>query len=127
MLTAARQVADALGLPEGWLNNGPSSGEGGLYQLGLPDGLASRLVTREYGENLTVCFVGRLDQIHFKLYAAADRGGYHVQDLKALEPTSEEMERAARWAMSHDVSEGVRGVLKSVLHQLGYEDVAERL
>ncbi len=69
--TAAREVADALGLPEGWLNNRPSSGEGGLYQLGLPDGLASRLMTREYDDNLTVCFVGRLDQLHFKLYAAA--------------------------------------------------------
>ena len=127
LLTAARQVADILDLEEDWLNNRPSSGKGGLYQLGLPDGLASRLMKREYGENLTVWFVGRLDQIHFKLYAAVDRGGYHVQDLMALNPTPEEMERAARWAMSHDVSEEFRSLLKSMLRQLGYEDVAERL
>ena len=38
--------------------------------------------------------------------SAADRGGYHIEDLRALEPTPDEIEAAARWAMTHDVSEG---------------------
>jgi hypothetical protein len=35
LLTAAEQVARDLGLPAGWLNNGPSRGEGGLFQMVL--------------------------------------------------------------------------------------------
>src|ERR1019366_6713832 len=38
LLRAADQVARDLGLFEGWLNNGPSRGEGGLFQMGLPEG-----------------------------------------------------------------------------------------
>jgi hypothetical protein len=128
LLKAADQVARDLGLVEGWLNNGPSRGEGGLFQMGLPQGFVSRLTEREYGPRLIVYFIGRLDQIHFKLYAAADqREGTHLNDLKALHPTAAELEAAARWAMTHDVSEGFRMVLKDLLTQLGHESVAERI
>lgn len=128
LLKAAEQVARDLGLFEGWLNNGPSRGEGGLFQMGLPEGFVGRLTERKYGSCLSVFFVGRFDQIHFKLYAAADqRDGTHLDDLKALTPTETEIEAAARWAMTHDVSEGFRMVLKDLLTQLGYETVVERI
>jgi hypothetical protein len=126
LLRAADQVARDLGLFEGWLNNGPSRGEGGLFQMGLPEGFVRRLTEKKYGPRLAVYFIGRLDQIHFKLYAAADqRDGTHLNDLKALHPTAEELEAAARWAMTHDVSEGFKMVLKELLTQLGHESVAE--
>jgi hypothetical protein len=128
LLTAADQVARDLGLFEGWLNNGPSRGEGGLFQMGLPEGFVGRLTEKEYGPHLAVYFIGRVDQIHFKLYAAADqRDGTHLNDLKALHPTSAELEAAARWAMTHDVSEGFKMVLKELLTQIGHESVAERI
>ena len=128
LLRAADQVARDLGLFEGWLNNGPSRGEGGLFQMGLPEGFIGRLTEKKYGPRLAVYFIGRLDQIHFKLYAAADqRDGTHLNDLKALHPTAEELEAAARWAMTHDVSEGFKMVLKELLTQLGHESVAERI
>ena len=128
LLKAADQVARDLGLIEGWLNNGPSRGEGGLFQMGLPQGFVSRLTEREYGPRLIVYFIGRLDQIHFKLYAAADqREGTHLNDLKALHPTAAELEAAARWTMTLDVSEGFRMVLKDLLTQLDHESVAERI
>ena len=128
LLRAADQVARDLGLFEGWLNNGPSRGEGGLFQMGLPEGFVGRLTEKKYGPRLAVYFIGRLDQIHFKLYAAADqRDGTHLNDLKALHPTAEELEAAARWAMTHDVSEGFKMVLKELLTQLGHESVAERV
>jgi hypothetical protein len=128
LLRAADQVARDLGLFEGWLNNGPSRGEGGLFQMGLPEGFVGRLTEKKYGPRLAVYFIGRLDQIHFKLYAAADqRDGTHLNDLKALHPTAEELEAAARWAMTHDVSEGFKMVLKELLTQLGHESVAERI
>jgi hypothetical protein len=128
LLRAADQVARDLGLFEGWLNNGPSRGEGGLFQMGLPEGFVGRLTEKEYGPRLAIYFIGRLDQIHFKLYAAADqRDGTHLNDLKALHPTAAELEAAARWAMTHDVSEGFKMVLKELLTQLGHESVAERI
>ena len=126
LVEAATQVGRDLGLGVNWLNNGPSSGEGGLYQMGLPAGFISRLTRRVLGPRLTVYFIGRLDQIHFKLYAAADqRDPTHIEDLRALYPTDPELEAAARWAMTHDVSEGFRQVLQQLLKEMGYESVAQ--
>ncbi|MBI4023992.1 MAG: hypothetical protein HY360_03370 [Verrucomicrobia bacterium] len=128
LLQAAAQVARDMGLAEHWLNNGPSQGEGGLFQMGLPDGFVSRLTRREYGPRLTVHFIGRIDQIHFKLYAATDQQvGVQMEDLIALKPTVEEIETAARWTMTHDVSEPFKMVLKEILKQLGHESVAQRI
>jgi hypothetical protein len=128
LLQEAARVATDLNLPEGWLNNGPSKEPGGLFQLGLPDGLVNRAMRKDYGEKLSVYFIGRLDQIHFKLFAAVDSGpGRHVADLQELKPTSSEMEQASRWAVQHDPSEGFRMILLSMLMQLDFGDVAERL
>jgi hypothetical protein len=81
-----------------------------------------------YGERLTVHFIGRLDQIHLKLYAAVDSGeGTHLDDLLSLKPDGAELESAARWAMTHDVSPGFRMILKDMLRQFGYESVANRI
>lgn len=127
LVQSAREVALTLHLPEDWLNNGPSRDEGGLFQMGLPDGIATRLHPRTYGDRLTVYFIDRVDQIHFKLYAAVDRGGYHISDLETLRPTSQELVAAARWAMTHDVSDGFRISIKRLLEALGYGTVAEKL
>ncbi|MBN1880360.1 hypothetical protein JW823_09650 [bacterium] len=127
LVKASTEVADDLGLPAGWLNNGPSRNDGGLFQMGLPDGLAQRLQSKQYGSRLTVHFINRIDQIFFKLYASADRGGYHIQDLLSLTPDRKEIEAAARWAMTHDVSEGFAAIMKQLLVRLGYEDVSEKL
>ena len=126
LLTAAEQVARDLGLFESWLNNDPSRGEGGLFQMGLPPGFVGRLTEKQYGPRLAVHFIGRLDQIHFKLYAAADqRDGTHLNDLRALQPSSAELEAAARWTMTHDVSQGFKLILRELLTQLGHESVAK--
>ena len=127
LLKAASEVAEVLNLPKDWLNNGPSRDEGGLFQMGLPNGLRERLHTHSYGSHLTIHFIDRLDQIHFKLYAAVDRGGYHVTDLEALKPTPAELAQAARWALTHDVSEEFRHLLKQTLERLGYGTVAQTI
>jgi len=77
---AAGKVARDLGLPKDWLNDGPAS----LVELGLPEGFADRLNRIEVGTSLAVYYISRIDQIHFKLYASADRGGYHIDDLIKL-------------------------------------------
>ncbi|MBP1611315.1 MAG: hypothetical protein H6Q04_3550 [Acidobacteria bacterium] len=38
-----------------------------------------------------------------------------------------ELETAARWAMTHDVSPAFRMILKDMLRQFGYESVANRI
>lgn len=121
---AAKKVARNFNLPERWLNPGPASS----VDLGLPGGLIQRVMTRKFGKKLIVHFLGRYDQIHFKLYAAVDQGsGKHLDDLLALKPASGEIEQAACWSMTHDVSEGFKQSLKGLLNYLGFKDVAERI
>jgi hypothetical protein len=128
LLEASAQVARDLGLKENWLNNEPSRNEGGLFQMGLPDGFAGRLTKHIFGSRLTIYFIGRLDQIYFKLYAAADqRDDTHIADLRALKPTDAELLAASRWAMTHDVSEGFKMVLTELLNQMGYASVAKNI
>jgi hypothetical protein len=119
-LVAARdRVARDYGLPERWLNPGPTS----LLDLGLPEAFMERVVTRIYGRALTVHFASRLDQIHFKLYAAVDQGpGRHEADLRALDPTSQELLTAARWTRQHDPSPGFEQSLRVALDALGISD-----
>ena len=124
---AVDEVATLLELQADWLNYGPSSNSGGLFQTGLPDGLLQRAHQSEYGDYLQVFFIDRRDQVFFKVFAAADRLGVHVDDLVALNPTSEEMEAAALWCITHDPSDGFRGILISMFKELGYEDAAKRL
>ncbi len=128
LLQAAKEVADTLGLSNNWLNNGPSKGEGGIFRLGLPAGLAERCTKKDYGEKLKVYFIGRLDQIYFKFYAAVDQlGGYHADDLTALKPTEEELIQAAKWSMTHDPSEGYKLSIKMFLEKFGYEHIVDKL
>ncbi|MBI5577361.1 MAG: nucleotidyl transferase AbiEii/AbiGii toxin family protein [Deltaproteobacteria bacterium] len=72
LVDAGGIVADDLGMPKDWLNNGPSHGEGGLFRMGLPEGLAKRLTWKPFGDHLSIGFIDRIDQIYFKLYAAVD-------------------------------------------------------
>jgi len=124
LVEAAGKVAGDFNLPDNWINAGPAS----AVDFGLPEGIMERVVTKNYGHKLTIHFLGRYDQIHFKLYASVDQeAGKHFDDLLALEPTADELEEAARWSMTHDESKGYRLVLKDLLNHMGYKDVAERL
>lgn len=123
LVHAADIVARDFGLPPHWLNTGPS----GQVESGLPEGFVERLVSKRYGEFLTISYISRIDQIHFKLYAGVDRDDYHVQDLLALKPTVSEIESATRWVLTQDVSEPFRLVLKDFLNKTGYGQVAQSI
>ena len=123
LVLAAAIVAENLNLPANWLNCEPRD----LFRMGLPEGFLRRLIKHDIGPCLSVYFTGRLDQIHFKLYASVDRGGYHIDDLMALNPETDELVQAARWSMTHDVSVGYADSLKNLLGELGYGEAAARL
>ena len=123
LIEAAGKVGRDFDLPKNWLNLGPAS----QVDLGLPEGFEKRLIDRRYGQYLTIYFISRLDQIHFKLYAAVDRDDYHVQDLIALMPTEDEMTMAATWVITQDVSEPFRLILKDFLEIHGYGAVAQKI
>jgi len=53
-----------------------------------------------------------------------DQGaGKHEADLRALNPTRDELLAAARWTRTHDPSEGFREQLVAALAYLEVEDV----
>jgi hypothetical protein len=117
--TAAALVARDLGLEPNWLNAEPTS----LLELGLPAGLTDRLIARAYGPALRVSFASRIDQIFFKLYAAADRREPRdFADLRQLQPTDEELRAAARWARTHNMPGPFDDAIARALAELGVED-----
>lgn len=109
---AAVQVAQALELSEDWLNTGPAS----LMDSGLPQGWEERIEVRRY-DALESHVPSRFDQICFKLYAAVDRGpdDKHFRDLRMLQPSADELKKAARWTVTHDPSEPFRQELITCL------------
>lgn len=91
--------------------------------LGLPDGSVGRSHRRQWG-GLILHLADRRDQICFKLYATVDQGprSKHFEDLRRLEPTNDELRRAAAWAQGHDPSPGFATELGGALRDLGYPD-----
>jgi hypothetical protein len=107
-------------MDEDWLNPGPTD----LLQWGLPEGFMTRVVPKRYGPALLVNFAGRVDQVHFKLFAMVDQGGgRHEADLRALAPSRAELVAAARWSLTQDASPGYRMVLADALRYLGVDGV----
>lgn len=127
LLAAAVDAGRTLGLPEDWVNNDASRDEIGLFQMGLPPDLTNRLVRRDYGGRLSVYFVGRLDLIHFKLFAAANAGTRHTDDLIALAPTRDELLQASRWLLSTRRGAGIKERIVRFLRFMGHEHIAENL
>ncbi len=121
---AVSGIASQLDLYPNWMNDGPTD----LLKWGLPEGFLARLTRRDYGRCLTIWHVSRLDQIHFKVFAATDAGpGRHVDDLVQLKPNKLELLAAARWALTQDASAEFVMILKGMLKQLGHDDIAAQL
>lgn len=117
---AALRVANDFRLKSSWLNHGPP----GLLDFGLPDGFEDRMTTADYGSSLKVSFASRVDQIHFKLFAFADRREPRDQaDLRGLAPTSEELTAAAEWARTHNAPGPFDDALADALRAFGVADV----
>ncbi len=122
--SAAAKVAREMQLDPHWLNTGPAD----QMLAGLPEGFLSRLTAHDYGSCLTIYVPDRLDLIHLKLFAIMDQGpGRHVNDLKALQPTNDELLQAARWVLTQDAGEAFPEIVRTALKDLGYGHLVARL
>lgn len=127
---AADVVQIELQLPDNWLNNGPwLLINFNLSNSGLPQGFLDRLKYKKYSSSLNVYFIDRIDQIHFKLYAAADKGGpsYHLDDLISLSPDNDEIYEAVLWTFIQNPSPEFREIMITMLEAIGYGNIAKRI
>ncbi len=122
---AVRQVGLAGGVREDWLN---SVAADVMNPPGLPAGFADRAEKLRFGA-LTVHVASRFDLICLKVHAAVDRApaSKHLDDLRLLNPTPDELIEAGRWAMGHDPSPGFRWQLVALLAIFGVDDADQRL
>jgi len=100
-----------------------------LLRQGLPHGFGLRLAAVRIGPLLTLHLLSRPDLIALKLLAAADdlgrRQAVHLADLQALAPTASELGIAIEWATSlPDPQQRVRSAIKSLVLEMGHEDLA---
>jgi len=117
------EVGRDLGVSHDWLNMGPKDV---LHVYGTPPGMTDRWERREYGPSLTVYFVSRLDQINFKLLAAADPQAEqrHFEDLaQRIKPTAKEIRTAVDWLLGRETSAWFRGNVRRAVEALGYDDI----
>jgi hypothetical protein len=113
LMEAISRVARDYNLPGEWMNTTVSL----QWSLGLPPGFGDRIHWRRYG-GLWVGLADRHDLIFLKLYAAVDSEGpssVHYQDLVALEPTHEELDDAAQWVISQDISPQFAHIVRQVV------------
>ena len=113
---AIADTASALGLASDWLDPGPTD----QLRQGLPEGFRERTSRQVFG-GLTLILAGRFDQICFKVYAAADGApnSKHVKDLLDLDPSDDELSRAAQWVKQQDASSEFATFVDAVIKHLG--------
>lgn len=88
----------------------------------MPTGLEGRVRKRHYS-TLEIHVPAAEDLVCFKLYAAVDQGerSKHFADLRALQPTVDDLMTAARWTRTHDPSPAFLDELRRILTLLGVE------
>lgn len=93
----AKQRTD-LDLDSNWLNNGPET-----LKVDLPTGWRFRVQSLYRGESLTLDVLGRDDLLKSKLFAYCDRTSPDFEDLKNLNPSSEELKNSIDWVKNRDI------------------------
>jgi hypothetical protein len=115
-----------LDIEKGWVNLGARN----IAERGLPQGFEGRAKRMEFGGkgNLVLHLLGRQDLLSLKLCAASDdlgrRQNVHIADLKTLSPRYDEIETALEWLKGRSDYNEKQPALKSVVEELGHDDLA---
>jgi hypothetical protein len=119
------EIGIELGIRKDWLNFEASP----LIEFGFPQDMTTRLIKKAYGVCLTVYFISRFDQVHFKMFAAMDPkdGTRHLSDLLDLNPRENEITSAVAWLLGRKTSPEFKSALRQVLERIGYERIAEQI
>lgn len=121
----AEKHPELAGMKANWVNLGPSR----LAKWGLPAGYEKRLTTIQLGSHLTLKLLSRVDLLPLKLYAASDdlgaRQRVHLEDLKALGPTFEELDTALTWVLALPDIDPKRIQLQAIVEELGHGELAD--
>ncbi|MBF0106275.1 MAG: hypothetical protein HQM16_13225 [Deltaproteobacteria bacterium] len=133
---AAALTAKNFGLPVDWINTSPSF----LWKMGLPDGFYDRckiFKLKERLSHLKIFLSSRLDQIHFKLFAAIDElqfnlsqygiTSHHLEDLKKLNPKKNEIKLACDWCLKQEYQQDIKKTLTDLLNQEGWGHVIRKV
>lgn len=124
LVTAATKVAKEMNLSPKWINADVSLL---AYPLAdYPQNFLSDLIDRDYGQYLSISFLGRTGQIYLKFHAATDplrkRRAIDLADLHELKPTSEETRQTLDWMRGHGlITLANHADLEGVLRTLGHE------
>ncbi|MGD1085407.1 MAG: hypothetical protein ABSA47_11755 [Verrucomicrobiota bacterium] len=119
------EIGIELHIREDWFNFHASP----LVAFGFPPNMTNRLIKKSYGACLTVYFINRFDQVHFKMYAAMDPkdGTRHLGDLLDLKPKEHEVRAAVSWLLGREASPEFKAALRQVLERIGYERISEQI
>jgi len=115
LVAALRRVARDFGVADDWLN----AAVGTQWKMGLPPETSADVEWREYG-GLRIGLAGRQTLITLKLFAAVDQGpsSVHVQDLLALHPSDEELERSRSWVLGQDLAPEFPSLVDQVIRHV---------
>jgi hypothetical protein len=115
LVKAIGKVARDFNLPEDWLNDAVAM----QWAAGMPDSLAEGIEWRVF-RGLRVGLAGRSTLIALKLFAAVDRGprSVHLQDLRHLQPTHDELTAAQTWVLTQDIAPQWPALVEEVLRHV---------
>jgi len=71
-----------------------------------------------------------LDQVHFKLLAAADPKArpHHLEDLvERIKPSGDELRAAVSWLLNRKTSPWFRGRVRYAVEVMGYDDISSEI
>jgi hypothetical protein len=119
------EIGMELGIRKDWLNFGARP----LIAFGFPPDMTKRLIRKSYGICLTVSFISRFNQVHFKMFAAMDPkdGTRHLADLLDLKPREKEVQASISWLLGRKYSPQFKAALCQVLERIGYERIANQI
>lgn len=115
LVRAVLRVARDFGLERDWINTAIAR----QWSQGLPPWLAHDITWRRYG-GLHMGLVGRRTLVALKLFAATDQSVHsvHAQDLKALDPSDEELADASAWVVTQDASNAFPRLVSEVVEHV---------